>query len=354
MTKILVVGAGLLGTSIGLGLTKLGHQVQLIDNSASAVALASDYGAGAVFEAGFEPELVFVCVPPEQTAKTISQQLLRFPDATVTDVASVKGSIARELADSIESERYVPGHPMAGRERGGAIAGRADLFVARPWVLCSTEKTDPVRFEVVRKTVAELGATPISMSPEDHDRAVALVSHVPQAVSSLLAARLAHSEPTDIALAGAGLRDTTRIAASDPELWLQIFAANAGPVNRLLKELKADLNKLIDALDHVGETGSLAQINSVLDSGNRGVALIPGKHGSKAQQYSRIVVMIDDRPGELGRLFNEVGTIGINIEELQLEHSPSAEIGLVELFVVPSEAERLTSELLARGWRIAG
>ncbi|MEN9660901.1 MAG: hypothetical protein RLZZ443_830, partial [Actinomycetota bacterium] len=95
-------------------------------------------------------------------------------------------------------------------------------------------------------------------------------------------------------------------------------------------------------------------IGRALEAGNRGVERIPGKHGGKHTEYAQLIVMIEDKPGELGRLFNEVGEIGVNIEELKLEHSPSAQVGLVELFVLPSVAERLSGELSARGWRIAG
>jgi prephenate dehydrogenase len=98
----------------------------------------------------------------------------------------------------------------------------------------------------------------------------------------------------------------------------------------------------------------LATIGRALEAGNRGVERIPGKHGGKHTEYAQLIVMIEDKPGELGRLFNEVGEIGVNIEELKLEHSPSAQVGLVELFVLPAVAERLSSELSARGWRIAG
>lgn len=354
MTRVLVVGAGLLGTSIGLGLKAKGHTVQLTDKSYSAAALAADYGAGEVLSSDFSPEVIFICVPPEETAQSVIDFLEKFPEATVSDVASVKASIEKAVATRVNSARFISGHPMAGRERGGAIAGRSDLFVARPWILCPVEENEAGRVAAVESLIAELGASVVKMSASDHDRAVALVSHVPQAVSSLLAARLAEAEAEDIALAGAGLRDTTRIAASSPELWLQIYAANSLEVNQELKAFRADLDRLIVALDAIGQPGSLAAVNQILDAGNRGVAKIPGKHGSKAQQYQRIVVMIDDRPGELGRLFNEVGALGVNIEELQLEHSPSAQIGLVELFVLPKFAEPLVAGLQNRGWRIAG
>jgi prephenate dehydrogenase len=121
----------------------------------------------------------------------------------------------------------------------------------------------------------------------------------------------------------------------------------------VLKAFGADLTRVIDALEDLEKPGALALLDQVIASGNRGVEALPGKHGSRLPQYSSYVVMIDDRPGELARLFNEIGDAGINVEDLKLEHSPGAQIGLVEVSVLPSVGEKLVSELTIRGWRFA-
>jgi prephenate dehydrogenase len=350
-----IVGAGLLGTSIGLALSKKGLDVVIEDSSPANRSLAIDYGAGRSASEGDSPKLVVVCVPPDVTASVVAAELAAFPNAVVTDVASVKVSIQRQLeALGADQTRYVGSHPMAGRERGGAISGRADLFVGRPWVIAASDLTSSQAISLVQDLALDLEAAVISTTPSNHDRAVALVSHVPQLVSSLLAARLVEADLADVALAGQGLRDTTRIAASDPKLWLQILGANSDEVAGVLKAFAADLDLVVEALEDVSAQGSLSKLGRALEAGNRGVERIPGKHGTKATAYAQIVVMIDDKPGELGRLFNEVGEIGVNIEELKLEHSPSSLIGLVELFVMPNEEEKLVTELASRGWRIAG
>jgi prephenate dehydrogenase len=350
-----IVGAGLLGTSIGLALSKKGLDVVIEDSSPANRSLAIDYGAGRSASEGDSPKLVVVCVPPDVTASVVAAELAAFPNAVVTDVASVKVSIQRQLeALGADQTRYVGSHPMAGRERGGAISGRADLFVGRPWVIAASDLTSSQAISLVQDLALDLEAAVVSTTPSNHDRAVALVSHVPQLVSSLLAARLVEADLADVALAGQGLRDTTRIAASDPKLWLQILGANSDEVAGVLKAFAADLDLVVEALEDVSAQGSLSKLGRALEAGNRGVERIPGKHGTKATAYAQIVVMIDDKPGELGRLFNEVGEIGVNIEELKLEHSPSSLIGLVELFVMPNEEEKLVNELASRGWRIAG
>src|SRR3712207_4038749 len=123
---------------------------------------------------------------------------------------------------------------MAGRERGGAISGRADIFVGRPWVVVR-DAAEPAAAGLVEDLVLDLGAVPVFLSAEQHDRAVALVSHAPQLVASLFAARLRDGDAAALGLAGQGLRDVTRIASSDPSLWVQILTANADAVAEVLR-----------------------------------------------------------------------------------------------------------------------
>lgn len=348
-----IVGTGLLGTSIGLALSARGVDVILADVSPAGVALAVDYGAGRRPEAGDEPELVVVCVPPDVTATVVAAELEAYPAALVTDVASVKvGPLQELLAAGADVSRYIGSHPMAGRERNGAISARADLFIGRPWVIAGHDGITYRRAAAVEQLALDLGAIPIEMTAEEHDRNVALVSHVPQVVSSLLARRLTSATDSAVSLAGQGLRDTTRIASSDPELWVQILSANASPVVEILREFRTDLDSVIAALDAPDARGSRRAVAEALAGGNAGVSRIPGKHGQSAQ-FSQLVVIVDDRPGQLARLLTDIGDAGINMEDLRLEHSPGAQIGLAEISVLPEVEERLAGELVARGWRIS-
>lgn len=347
-----IVGVGLLGSSIGLALRQHGVHVQLADASPTNVRIAADYGAGRPAEPNDQPELIFVCVPPDVTAQVVESELALHPRATVVDVASVKASVLKQLqASGADIRRYIPTHPMAGRERGGPSAGRADLFAGRPWVVCwhagavSTAPIDAI--------IRLLGAQPVSLSVEEHDRAVALVSHVPQLVSSLVAGRLRDAADGDVQLAGQGLRDVTRIAASDPELWVQILGANAEAVRLVLADFAADLDRVLHALGDVEAVGARRELAEALAAGNAGVSKLPGKHGV-AGKYTTLTVLVDDTPGQLARLLNEVGEIGVNIEDLRLEHSPAAQVGLAELSVVPDVADALRANLENRGWRITG
>ncbi|MSZ20056.1 MAG: prephenate dehydrogenase, partial [Actinobacteria bacterium] len=275
--------------------------------------------------------------------------------AIVTDVASVKATVLSELELlGTDLSRYVGSHPMAGREQAGTLSGRSDIFIGRPWVVSANEASSKSAVDQVEALALDLGASLVHLNPVEHDRAVALVSHAPQLISSLMAARLSDSEATDIALAGQGLRDTTRIAASDPRLWIQILSANSHEVAKVVSALKADLDQVLGSLNAVDKAGSLAAIGKLLEKGNLGVSRIPGKHGQRATEYAKVTVMIDDKPGELARLLTEIGEVGINLEDLTLEHATGAAVGLPELFVMPTVADKLVSELTQRGWKIVG
>jgi len=295
-----------------------------------------------------------VCVPPDVTADIVARELAAFPDAIVTDVASVKLAPLTELRErGADVSRYIGSHPLAGRERGGPLAGRADLFIGRPWVVAAHDEISYQRATAIDDLILDLGATLVEMSPEEHDRGVALVSHVPQVVSTLMARRLTDAPASALNLAGQGLRDVTRVAASDPELWVQILGANPAPVREILVALRDDLDRFIGALADPAAPGARRQVAEEIAGGNTGVARLPGKHGQD-RRYASLTVMVDDTPGQLARLFAEIGEVGVNLEDLRLEHSPGAQIGLAEISILPEAVSRLTTELAARGWRIVG
>lgn len=348
-----VVGAGLLGSSIGHALRALGVDVVLADASPAQLRLAIDYGAGRAARDGDRPTLIVVAVPPDVVADVVERELRAYPDVVVTDVASVKLEPLHALRSrGVDLTHYIGSHPMAGRERGGAISARADIFIGRPWVVCRDDETPASDLALVEGLALDLGATPIEMTPEEHDRAVALVSHVPQLVASLLAGRFVDASADSLRLAGQGVRDTTRIAASAPELWVQILGANSAPVVDVLDALAEDLQDVAAALRAPDEPGARRAVADTIRRGNDGVDRLPGKHGQN-RRFESLVVMIDDTPGQLGRLFGELGELEVNVEDLRLEHSPGAQFGLAEISVTPSVIRHAEEGLVARGWKIA-
>ncbi|HIY94600.1 MAG TPA: prephenate dehydrogenase [Candidatus Rothia avicola] len=367
---VLVIGAGLLGASIGLGLSHRGYTVYISDISPTTEAVAEDIGAGTSLRAlahewqgktgqdapaqlELAPQLVVVAAPPDVTADLVVRALADYPASFIIDIASVKSGILSAVREAgADVSRYLGTHPMAGREKSGPVAARGELFSARPWVLCDHEMVRPELVKVAQQLVTELGSTITHMDVEEHDRTVALISHVPQVMSSLLASRLQDTPLYALGLAGQGLRDTTRIAASDPGLWVQILSANAEPVVQTLYGVREDLERLISTLEAPTAAGARLDIAQLMSEGNSGVARIPGKHGGSPSAFAQLTVLVDDTPGTLARLLVEIGELGVNLEDLRLEHSPGAQVGMAEISVNPNEHEKLIEDLTSRGWKV--
>jgi prephenate dehydrogenase len=462
---VVIIGTGLIGTSVGLALRERGVRVWLADGDPRAAGLAASLGAGDLLPAGppaagrrsggmpapasrsagvpdsvpgsagvpapasrsavvpdsvpgsggvpesvpgsggvpasapvpgggpasapgsggvpvFAPppggpaDLAVLAVPPDAVAPVLGAAQAAGLAACYTDVASVKARpLAAARALGCDLARYVPGHPLAGRERSGPAAARADLFLGRPWALCPAAETTPNAVACVTSLVAACGAEPVTAAAGEHDRWVALVSHAPHVVASAMAARLASAPDGALALAGQGLRDVTRIAAGDTALWTQILLANAAGVSEVLALVADDLRQAAAALADAEAAGGAPpdpaapgappageaqpgradekagpRLAALLDAGGAGVARLPGKHAGPATRYAIVQVVIPDQPGELARLFQAAGEAGINIEDFGIEHSPGLPSGVAELAVKPAAAAPLAAALSARGW----
>ena len=313
---VLVVGAGLLGTSIGLALRRHGVEVWLSDVNQENVRTASGLGAGVPVPPAAEPALVVVAVPPDLLGQEIARALTSFPGAVVTDVGSVKSEpLARlQAAGTSGIDRYVGSHPMAGSEQSGPLAGSSSLFDGRPWAVTPHAGAAPDAVAAVVALAELCGATALTMAPDEHDVAVARISHVPHLLAVLVAGRLADAPAAHLALSGQGVRDVTRIAAGDPALWQQIVSGNAEAVLKLLGEVHGQLELLIEAVS----TGSRDDLAALLDRGVAGTRAIPGKHGGPTRPMQSVFVSVPDHPGELARLFADAGASGVNIEDVRI------------------------------------
>ncbi|MDT0269865.1 prephenate dehydrogenase [Streptomyces sp. DSM 44915] len=361
MRTALVIGCGLIGTSVALALSARGVRVHLEDRDPDQRRTAAALGAGTEEAPDGPVELALVAVPPTVLAATVAESQRRGVARGYLDVGSVKAGPARELvALGGDPRGYLGTHPMAGRERSGPLAASADLFEGRPWVLTPTADTETEVLNLGLELAALCRAVPVLMDAAAHDRAVALVSHTPQLVSSLVAARLAPADEAAVRLCGQGIRDVTRIAASDPRMWIEILSANPGPVADVLAEVAADLERTVGALralesaDEAKRADGAAGIEAVLRRGNAGRARVPGKHGAAPASYETVVVSISDRPGELARIFADAGRAGVNVEDVRIEHATGQRSGLVQLMVEPAAAPVLAAALRERGWGVRG
>ncbi len=357
--RLVVVGTGLIGTSVALAARGLGAAVWLADRDPAAVRFAAGLGAGDELPVAGPPggpaDLAVLAMPPEAVAPALAAAQERGLARCYTDVASVKElplARARELGCDLAA--FVPGHPLAGRERSGPAAARADLFLGRPWAICPLPGTSPGAISTVTALAIACGAQPARMLAADHDRWVALVSHLPHLVAAAMAARLELAEDDALALAGQGLRDVTRIAAGDTGLWTQILAANAAHAASLLPAIAEDLTAAAAALTAIaeGDEEALKRLTGLLERGGAGTARIPGKQGGPPPAYAVVQVVIGDQPGELARVFQAAGDAGINIEDVRIEHSPGRPAGALELSVSPGAAAGLTEALAAGGWPV--
>ncbi|GAB3993493.1 prephenate dehydrogenase [Nocardioides marmoraquaticus] len=341
-----VVGTGLLGTSVGLAARRAGLEVWLSDASPEHVRTASGLGAGAPAPADGAAELTVVAVPPRAIADIVAQALRR--GGAVTDVGSVKGEPLERLRAMAPPRlaSYVGSHPMAGSERSGPLAASAALFDGRPWAVTPADGADPRAVELVTALARLCGAEPVRLSPDQHDLAVARVSHVPHLLAVLTAGRLAGADAGHLALSGQGVRDVTRVAGGDPALWRQILGANRGAVTQLLREVQAELDRLVTAVDTADDDGLVG----ILTRGVDGTRAIPGKHGGPPLPTASVYVAVPDHPGELARLFGDVGEIGVNVEDLRIDHDPARPVGLLELLVREDAAAGLREALEARDW----
>jgi prephenate dehydrogenase len=339
-----------MGTSVGLALRAHGIDVLLADREPGTAEMAAAFGAGQVAGPDMPTvDLAVIGAPPGAVAGVLADLQKRRTARAYTDLASTKSGLQRDLAAAgADPASFVGGHPLAGSERSGPTAARGDLFEGRPWVLTPSPESTPEAVAAVTELVRLCRADAVVMDPEAHDRAVALVSHAPQVLATLVSARLVEAPEDAVQLAGQGIRDVTRIAASDAALWTEILGGNAAAVADVLDAVARDLDRVRRAL-RAGETDA---VTAALRAGNTGRARLPGKHGGTPASYTVVPVLVPDRPRELARLLTDVGDADFNIEDLQIEHSPGQPVGLAKIAVRPDRAEPLVAELRSRGWTV--
>jgi prephenate dehydrogenase len=257
---VAILGPGLIGGSVALGLAERGLAKRLMIYARSPRALDEIRLAGVdaeltqnPSEAVREADVVILCVPIEAMAALVHEfrDALK-PDALVTDVGSVKGSVDRDVAPLLEDRAlWIGSHPMAGSEQAGFAAARADLFENAAVIITPTPHTKRDAKERAQKFWAALGGRVLVYDPKFHDLAVAQVSHIPHLVAAELIANVAEE---CLAAAGSGLRDTTRVASGSPELWTEIVWANREAIRAALLPLILELGKVHEALGNENKT----------------------------------------------------------------------------------------------------
>ncbi|MET9549873.1 prephenate dehydrogenase [Streptomyces sp. NPDC006627] len=359
MRTMTVIGTGLIGTSIALAVSGRGVRVFLTDRDPAAARTAAALGAGLAKDPGETVDLAVIAVPPSHVGAVLTEAQERGLARAYTDVASVKaGPEQAALRRAPDPACYVGGHPLAGRERSGPLAARAELFRDRNWVLTPSRLTSDEAFERALELVALCAAVPVVMRSQDHDAAVAVTSHVPHLMASLMAARLTEGPAGLARVAGQGLRDATRIAAGDSRLWGDILQANAPAVAGVLKDLHADLSRLVPAVDALTRAGGadrdlgMRTLVDLLDRGISGLAEIPAAGAGPQEGGQGVRVAVAERPGELARLLAAVADLGVAAEDAAVE-TAAAGAGFTVRFGLPARtAEKVADALDAGGWTV--
>jgi prephenate dehydrogenase len=366
LRRVLIVGAGLIGTSVGLALRERRVDVVLQDTAPGRLALAAELGAGRPWPVQAVPgeppgapehtfDIAILAVPPAAVASELKRLQSLDLARTYTDVASAKAEPEREAeAIGVDMTRYVGGHPIAGRERSGPAAAHGDLFVGRPWVITQTALSGAAAVADVHALAVACGAVPVTMSADEHDAALAAVSHLPHLVASLLAAQLVDRDDAVVGLGGTGLHDTTRVAAGDAELWTQILSANAEHLATALSRFAADVERTRADLERLagGDRSAAIALTATLRAGAAGRARVPVKRGQPSAGFVTVPIVVRDAPGELAALLRTLGDAGINVEDVRVEHQPGRPLGVVELDVREDVEAKLVDCMRQSGWQV--
>jgi prephenate dehydrogenase len=341
--RALIVGAGLMGGSVGMVLRERGWHVSGVDAEPSRAQLGVEVGAFDVAGDDLTAELIVVCVPVSQVAEVAAGYLDR--GAIVTDIGSTKANIVNRL----NHPRFVGGHPMAGSERDGIAASDALMFEGRTWVLTPVETTDPNAYARLHTLVSSFGATVVSVPPDRHDELVAIVSHVPHLAAAALmgvAASAAEEHATLLRLAAGGFRDMTRIAAGHPTIWLDICAENRDAIVDVLGQLIEALSEMRDAVEDNDRPG----LNRVLTMARAARVNLP-TGAPPAEELLEIWIPIPDRPGFIAEISTLASELNVNIYDIEVTHALEARRGTLVLVVDVTKGDLLRGGLMARGFK---
>jgi prephenate dehydrogenase len=362
MTRVAIVGTGLIGASLGLALRRLPDVEEVVgaDLDAEQLTIARRRGAvsraaGSACEAVCGVDVAVLAVPASAVpaVAALVGPALR-GGAILTDVTSVKSRVVDVMqAAAPAGVHVIGGHPMAGSHEIGAAHASADLFVGATYLLTPTTHTDPQAYRRLHTLLAGIGARVLAVDLARHDALVAVTSHLPQLAATTLmnlAAERARSEHAGLLLLAAGaFRDATRVAASNPDLWLDICAENRAAIVEVLDDYAARLR----ALRSVLATGDDDGLREALHEARKARRSLPGKE-TVTGALVELHLPIPDRPGVLAEVTTTVGGVGVNIEDLAIDHAPEGGRGTLRLAIIgPKHASTARRALEALGYEVA-
>jgi prephenate dehydrogenase len=339
---------GLIGSSVALALAEVGWDVTGTDLDATVVDAALDMGVIVGTERSDDDVLVVIATPASVVAGVANAVLQSSSDKllVVTDVAGVKGAIVIGVSDP----RFLAGHPMAGSELRGLAGARADLFRGCTWVLTPTTATKPETYGTLHGVLRELGANVVAVDASDHDRLVAVASHVPHLLAGALmneASRVAEEDTVLLQLAAGGFRDMTRVAAGDPSIWPDVLFENRDAISQSLQSLEERLATLRAALNS-GDHDTVAKDLLSAASARR---QLPGR-ALNSENLAYLRVAVSDQPGVLAAVTMAASEMLVNIYDIEIAHGIEGSSGTLLLAIDARQADLFSQALTEKGYQV--
>lgn len=362
---VAVVGLGLIGASLAAALRKAYPQMTIFgaDTDSRSCVVAKERGwvtdASRPDEPAFqrfvadEADLVVLATPVAAVDDYMRLLADTGYDGVLTDTVSTKTHLIEAAATLLpDPSIYVPGHPMTGSEKAGVDNARSDLYEGVNWILCPDESTDPDVFQKLHELICGMDARVVSLPREDHDDAVAIVSHVPHMVASaLMQLALAHVDESRslMRLAAGGFKDTTRVAAGSPELWCGIAFDNAHALGDGLDEMTAILTRLREAL----EAGDKAAFTRLLATAAEARQQLPAAWVPGSDKLVEVRIPMVNRTGVVAEVTTIASSVGCNIQSIEIDHVSEGNAVLSLVLTDEGDIGQLSYKLVSAGYTVS-
>lgn len=355
-----IIGLGLIGGSLGMALGRSGVVGERLgvdmhrQSMEEAVERAAVDDTASLSVAVREADLVILALPVRKTASILKEMApLLQKGALVTDVGSTKVEVIRAMERHLPEEvEFVGGHPMAGSEQAGISAADPLLLENAVYLLTPVARTREKTVHKMKELIQSIKASPLVLSPEEHDKLLGLTSHLPHLVAVALVNALQKAAPERenlLTLAGGGFRDTTRIAMGDPEIWSDIFSSNREYLKQHLEVFQAELDRFARCL----EEGSPEEAAKVLQEARDFRSSMPSRGKGLLPALYELIVLLPDVPGVLGKITTILGEAGLNISDIEILRVREEEGGTIRLgFNCAQERENAWSILSQNGYHV--
>ena len=363
--RIAVVGFGLVGASFAAAVRAAYPDTRVLAVDIDERTLAEAVERGWATDGALPDDPAFerfvgdgcdlvVLATPVGAAERYFEDLARWDyRGIVTDTASTKARITA-LAERVlpHPENFVPGHPMAGSEVNGIEGARPDLFKGAHWILCPDADTPGEHFPRLHELVTSIGARVIALPREDHDEAVAVVSHVPHIMASSLvqlASRHADDQQALMRLAAGGFKDSTRIAAGSPELWCGIAFDNKDALSDGLDEIRGIIGAFADAL----ASDDRAALTALLADAAAARRALPAAWVPSTERLLEVRIPMEDRPGVVAEVTTVTSSVGCNIQSIEIDHVTEDSAVLSLVLTDEGDIGQLSAQLINAGFSVS-